>query len=1118
LGESQVEFRILGGLEVREGGRPVPIGAGKQRALLAILLLHANEVLATERLIDELWGERPPESARKAVQVYVTRLRKTLGAERIRTHEPGYVLELSSDELDLVAFERRLDEGRRLREEGEDERAAGLLREALALWNGPPLADFTYEPFAQTEIPRLEELRLTALEERIEADLALGRGGDLVAELEALVAQHPYRERLRGQLMLALYRDGRQADALAVYQETRKLLVEELGIEPSPALQRLEGAILRQEPALEMVLEERVAAGPSSVPEQRKPLGSHRWALAAGGAALALVAAALAVGLTRSSGRDFRTALDENTVGVVDAEAAGIEAQISLPGRPSAIAAGGGYVWVASMRDGTVSRIDPATRAVQVLRVGESANGVAYGAGSVWVTNGAEREVAQVDPDSVTLVQTFDVGNGPAGVAASGEAVWVANTIDGTVSRIDLEGGAVTTIPVGGSPAGIAAGEDSVWVTSESTGVVIRLHADSGTAAQTVGVGNGPTAVAIGEGSIWVANSQDGTISHIDPATSTVSDTIGDVGTNPTAVAAGGGVVWVASARDGTIARVDAEAGRVDEVIAVESSPSTLALNGEKLWVGTVPSPESHRGGVLRVESFPLGCDCVDPAFIEDYPEGQFVLPLVHDGLVAYRRVDGIGGGALVANLAERVPTPTEQGRTYTFQLRRGVRFSDGAPVQASDVRYSLERLLMIDRGQAATYGIVGAAECAAAESEVCDLSEGIEVDDGTGTITIHLSEADPDFLHKLAFPSAFVVPGGTPPRKVTDGSIPTTGPYRIAGFYPERELRLVRNPHFRVWSSDARPDGYPDEIRFHLSADVEAQLAAVEQGQADWMFDPPVERLQGLLTRYPSRLHSDAPPVTDYLFLNTRVPPFDDAEVRQAVNYAVDRERMVELLGGTLRARATCQILPPAVPGYRPYCPYTRDQNQAGTWSAPHLGRARALIGTSGTRGMRIDVLAYDQFGRVEYGRYVVDLLRRLGYRSSLRVIPELPDYSAYVGNSRNRAQVGPLGWYDAAPAFFLRDLFGCASFVPRSPGNSNLSQFCDREIDVLMKEAADTQASDPVRANELWAEVDRALVNQAAAVPLVNQRVVVFVSERVGNYQFHPQWATLFDQLWVE
>jgi DNA-binding SARP family transcriptional activator len=247
-----MEFRILGALEALEGERPVPLGAGKQRATLAIFLLHANEVLAADRLIDELWGESPPATARKALQVYVSRLRKALGAERIATRAPGYALELAENELDLYRFERLAREGGRARTEGDKPRAARLLHEALGLWRGSALADFTYEPFAQAEIARLEELRLTVLEERMDADLALGQATQLIGELEVLVGGHPFRERLRGQLMLALYRSGRQADALAVYQETRKLLVEELGIDPSPGVQQLEGAILRQEPALEV--------------------------------------------------------------------------------------------------------------------------------------------------------------------------------------------------------------------------------------------------------------------------------------------------------------------------------------------------------------------------------------------------------------------------------------------------------------------------------------------------------------------------------------------------------------------------------------------------------------------------------------------------------------------------------------------------------------------------------------------------------------------------------------------------------------------------------------------------------------------------------------------------
>jgi YVTN family beta-propeller protein len=1113
-----MDFRLLGGLEVWDGERQVPLGGGKQRAVLALLLLHANEVLATDRLIDELWGESPPETARTALQVYVVRLRKALGADRIRTHEPGYVLELAPEQLDVTHFERLVQEARKLRAAGEHARAAKVLSEALSLWRGPPLADFTYQPFARTEIARLEELRLTALEDRIDADLALGGGSDLVGELEALVAKHPFRERLRGQLMLALYRAGRQADALALYQETRRLLVDELGIEPGPALQRLEGAILRQEPALETVLEE--PADEALPPETAEPDRRLRWRLGVAIIALLLAASLVSLGLSRRGGRDFLPRVDANAVGVIDADAAAIEAQVDLPGRPGAIATGGGFVWAASESEGTVSRVDLDRRGVRTLEVGESANGVAYGGGAVWVTIGEEREVVQINPDTLGIVQTIPVGNGPGAVAVGEGAVWVANTIDGTLSRIDLASGDEEAIPVGTRPAGIAVGAGSVWVTSEATGTVLRLDPRTGAVVQAVGVGNGPTGIAAGEDAVWVTNRQDGTLSRIDPATSSVSATIPDVGVNPTAVAAGSGSVWVANAGDNSIVRVDPATGRVDERIPVESSPNAVALAAGAVWTTTLPSLADHRGGVLRVESVPLECGCIDPAGALPYPEGQIVISLAYDGLLTYRRVGGIGGAALVGNLADRVPTPTDQGKTYTFQLRPGLRFSDGMPVRASDFRYSIERLLTLDPAVDAYDAVEGAADCAVRPPERCDLSEGIEVDDAAGRITIRLRHADADFLYKLAFPFASVLPTGTPLRVVRTDPIPSTGPYRVERYDPDGDLRLVRNPHFRVWSRDARPDGYPDEIRFRLSDDVEAQVAAVEQGRADVVLGPPVERLQGLLTRYPGRLHSDAVPWTDYMFLNTRVAPFDDLRVRQALNYAIDRARMVESLGGPLAAQPTCQLLPPAVPGYRPYCPYTLGRSPGGTWTAPDLARARALVAASEMRGTRVEVLAYDQFGRVEFGRYVVSLLRRLGFRSTLRVIPELfPDYLEYAGDSRNRAQIGTFGWYVdfASAAPFLRDLFSCSSFVPENASNRNLSAFCDSEIDATMARAAEMQASDPVRANALWSEADRALVDQAAAAPLVNQHAVGFVSERVGNYQLHPQWLTLLDQLWV-
>jgi DNA-binding SARP family transcriptional activator len=248
---AQMEFRVLGPLEAHEGDQQVALGGAKQRALLAVLLLNANRVVSTDRLIDDLWGERPPATAAHSIQVYVSELRKALGRDRLTTQKPGYLLRVEQMELDLDRFERLLTEGRTALADGNPEAAARTLRAALDLWRGPALAEFEFEAFAQPAISRLEELRLAADEDRIEAELALGRHADVVGELESLVEEHPLRERTRGQLMLSLYRSGRQAEALTSYQDARRALVDELGIDPSPALQQLQKRILNQDAGLD---------------------------------------------------------------------------------------------------------------------------------------------------------------------------------------------------------------------------------------------------------------------------------------------------------------------------------------------------------------------------------------------------------------------------------------------------------------------------------------------------------------------------------------------------------------------------------------------------------------------------------------------------------------------------------------------------------------------------------------------------------------------------------------------------------------------------------------------------------------------------------------------------
>ena len=245
-----MEVRLLGSLELAEDGLPVAVGGVRQRAVLALLLLHANQVVPAERLLVELWGEDAPPTAVNALQAAVSRLRRALPQGRLITRPVGYLFRAAPPEVDMERFEQLLASGREALARGAAADAAGMLRRALSLWRGPALADFRFDPFAQAEIARLEELRLDCIEERVEADLALGAAGELVGELQRLTAEQPLRERLRGQLMLALYRSDRQADALAVYRDLHNLFAEELGLEPAPALRELEAAILRQDPSL----------------------------------------------------------------------------------------------------------------------------------------------------------------------------------------------------------------------------------------------------------------------------------------------------------------------------------------------------------------------------------------------------------------------------------------------------------------------------------------------------------------------------------------------------------------------------------------------------------------------------------------------------------------------------------------------------------------------------------------------------------------------------------------------------------------------------------------------------------------------------------------------------
>ena len=348
-----MHYRILGPFYVARDGVEVVVGGGKQRALLALLLLHANEAVSTDRLIEALWGESRSTSATKVLQNYISKLRRQLGDGVLITRGHAYELRVEPGELDVDRFDDLVADGRRALAVGDPEQASAVLTAALALWNGPPLADFAYERFAAADIERLDGLRLAALTGRIEADLRLGRHAEVIGELEALVAQYPLQERLRGQLMLALYRSGRQAEALQVYQATRRALVDELGIEPSEELQQLEHAILVHDPSLE------------PAPAVRSGAGRRRWRRRLPVLGL-LPVAAIAAGILVMHGRGGTGSAAvpaDAAVRVIDPSTDKLVGGVSFPvnSQPTRIAAGRGEVWALSSdtHGGTMSEIDP---------------------------------------------------------------------------------------------------------------------------------------------------------------------------------------------------------------------------------------------------------------------------------------------------------------------------------------------------------------------------------------------------------------------------------------------------------------------------------------------------------------------------------------------------------------------------------------------------------------------------------------------------------------------------------------------------------------------------------------------------------------------------------------
>ncbi|MGN6797297.1 MAG: BTAD domain-containing putative transcriptional regulator [Gaiellaceae bacterium] len=819
-----MEFRLLGPLEVEDDGRPIALAAAKERALLAVLVLRRGGRVSTDRLIDALWGDAPPATALKSVQVYVAHLRRALGSDRIVTHERGYELIVADGEVDLDRFERLVAQA----VEAEPRRAAELLGEALRLVRGAPLADLALEPWAVPEAAVIEERVLEATEARIDAELALGRHRRLVAELEELFSLHPYREHLLEQLMLALYRSGRQAEALKAYRAGVDRLRTELGLEPGPDLRELERGLLRHDEEL---------AGPAEA--RRFATERRSWRLITVGALAILIAGAAAFVVILTWGDGTALARVPPGVAVVDARNGRLVAHIDHAeiGAPVEAVTGSGAFWVWNLRPFSL---------VEVSRDGKVENRIASPFGGdagwflptghdVWFTG--SKEVVRVDQRLAEIVDRIPVHRpqgrfGLSWLTLCAGSMWVADADNGSVLRFDAGSGALRArIPVENAWA-IACGDGGLWVTSNYTGLR-RIDPATNSLVATAPIPTHLDEVAVAGGFAWTTDEQRGTLYKVD-GTGRIAATY-NTGDGARQISYAGGRIWVANQDVGTVTGVDVTTGDV-RTLRFGHPVQMVAALGNRLLVGlneglTYEDRIDHlRGSVVKLIVPAYVFDPPDPA-LADNPWTFPIERATCSMLLAFSD-PAHNPTALQPDLAARMPRVSNDGRTYTFVVRSGRRFAppSNAFVTPESVRRSIERALspkLADETPGAHFlpDIVGTERFRSGQSKTIS---GIRVRGASISFTIRT--ASRTFLSRLSLPFFCTVPVDTPtlPNGVPSVAPPSAGPYYMADRFNGEYMILKRNPHYSGQSA-ARLDA----IAFREGLSPENAVGRVEAG--DW-------------------------------------------------------------------------------------------------------------------------------------------------------------------------------------------------------------------------------------------------------------------------------------------
>ena len=525
-----------------------------------------------------------------------------------------------------------------------------------------------------------------------------------------------------------------------------------------------------------------------------------------------------------------------------------------------------------------------------------------------------------------------------------------------------------------------------------------------------------------------------------------------------------------------------------------------------------------HKGGtftILANSAFGVA----DPAQNYTLEEWQLLID-THDGLVSFAKVGGLPGTKIVPDLATSVPTPTNGGKTYLFHIRRGIKFSNGQTLKPSDFVTTFERQFTVPGPTSFYSDIVGANKCS---TKGCDLSKGVVADDSAYTLTLNLTAPDPELMDQLSLPFAFAVPANTSPKLTGNNVPPGTGPYMWKSYNPNTQAVLVRNPYFHVWNAQAQPEGYPNEIIEKYGLQVSDEVTQVQNGQANEVFDGdqiPSDQLSQLNSpKYANQVHVNTLTADWYFALNTKRPPFNNVQARQAINYAANRAAYVKIAGGPSLAVPTCQILPPNYPSYAAYCPYTTGTDHT-KWTAPDIAKAKQLVKQSGTAGMKVVVNGTnDQVGKALVEQMVSDL-NAIGYKASPQLLAASIQYP-FVQNSSNSSKwnVGWSAWYQDYPAAsdFLNVLLGCGNIHPNSDASPNIAAFCNKAVQAKIDQAESQGATNPSGAAALWTQVDHMDTDAAPWVDMYNPKQIDFLSSNVHGYSWNPQWYILIDRLWL-